>query len=200
MHYTNIVRYKTRYCVAKMSDYSESIIYKLHNDDLPEFYIGSTHDEIQRKIQHKSNCNNENDEKYNLNVYEFIRANGGYDNWKFEVLEHYHCDNDIQLRIRERYYYDLFNPELNMIRPYVSEEELKEYQTEYQTKYREENKEELKEYNAKYYLENTVELQKKQKQKHNCECGGKYTISNKQLHCKSKKHTKYIETNSVKLT
>lgn len=67
------------------------------------FYIGSTKNEKQRKDTHKSNCNNENCENYNLKVYQFMRENCRYDNWKYEVLENYPCDNDIQLRIRERY-------------------------------------------------------------------------------------------------
>ena len=186
-----------------MSDYSKSVIYKYHRDDLPEIYIGSTYDEIQRKIQHKSDCNNENSEGYNLKVYQFIRNNGGMNNWKFEVIEEFPCDNDLQLRIRERYHYDLMNPLLNSIRPYISEEEHREYHKNYKAKYREEHEEGIAKYNAKYYLEHTEEIVKlsakyylehteqiaKRKakfylenieeiktynsQKHNCECGGK---------------------------
>ena len=137
-----------------MSDYSKSVIYKFHKDDLPEIYIGSTHDEKLREQKHKSNCNNENYEYYNLKVYEFIRANGGYDNWKFEVLEHYPCENRTQLRIREQYYYDLLKPLLNTYRPYISEEEMKEENKERCAKYYEEHKEEI----SKYYQDNKEEF------------------------------------------
>ena len=110
-----------------MTDYSKSVIYKLHNDYMTEIYIGSTHDEIQREDNHKQRLNNENYHGYNYKVYQFIRENGGWDNWMFEVIEEYPCDNMTELVIREQYYYDLMKPELNMIRPYITEEERKEY-------------------------------------------------------------------------
>ena len=71
-------------------------------------YIGSTHDENKREQEHKSNWNNENYKGYNLKVYIFIRDNGGYDNWIFEVIEEFPCENKIELVIRERYHFDLF--------------------------------------------------------------------------------------------
>ena len=38
-----------------MTDFSKSVIYKLYCKDITvlEFYIGSTHDEIQRERHHK---------------------------------------------------------------------------------------------------------------------------------------------------
>jgi len=115
---------------------------------------------------------------YNFKVYEFMRENGGYDNWKLEVLEKYPCDNKIQLRIREQYYYDLLNPTLNTNRPYISEEEIKKYNKEYDAKYKEEHRD---------------EILKRKNQKHICECGGNYTTDNKSQHCKTKKHKSFIE-------
>ena len=143
-----------------MSDYSKSIVYKLGCNDTTvlKFYIGSTHDEIQREQKHKSTCNNENHHGYNYKVYEFIRANGGWDNWKFEVIEHYPCDNKIQLKIREQYYYDKLNPELNTYRPFVSEEKIKEYRKISTEKYREEHKEEILISTAKYREEHKEEI------------------------------------------
>ena len=37
--------------------------------------------------------------------------------------------------------------------------------------------------------------QDKIKEKLNCECGGKFTYSNKSMHLKSKKHLNFINTN-----
>ena len=206
-----------------MSDYLKGVIYKLHKDDMTEIYIGSTADEKHREECHKSNCNNENSDGYNLKIYIFIRENGGMDNWKFEVIERFPCENDIQLRIREQYYYDLFKPELNTYRPLRTEEDLKEYHRIYNEKYYQDNIEEMKEkmkkyyqdnieeiklYNAKYYLdnidelkdyqenyrkENRKELATKQKQKHDCDCGGKYTRQNILQHLDTNKHKKFIK-------
>ena len=42
----------------------------------------------------------------------------------------------------------------------------------------------------------------KNKQKHNCECGGKYTHKHKARHYDSKKHTQFIEKqtkNNIKI-
>ena len=57
------------------------IIYKLVSRDInvPELYVGSTCSFRARKAQHKKRCNNENDKKYKYNVYQYIRANGGWD-------------------------------------------------------------------------------------------------------------------------
>jgi hypothetical protein len=139
-----------------MSDYLKGVIYKLHNDDITEIYIGSTADKKQRKKQHKSDCNNEYSEEYNRKVYKFIRNNGGWDNWKFEVIERFPCENEIQLRIRERYHYDLLKPELNMIRPFITKEELKKYQA----KWRKEHKKVILKNSAKRYQDNREEIQK----------------------------------------
>ena len=159
-----------------MTDFSEAVIYKIHKDGI--CYIGSTHDEIEREIQHNSDCNNENSEEYNRKVYKFIRENGGWDTWTFEVIQEYPCENDIELRIREQYYYDLLNPELNTYRPYTSEEERKKYHKNYYAKYNEDNRE---------------EILKQKKQKHDCGCGGKYTNAGKSIHLDTNKHKKFIE-------
>ena len=197
-----------------MSDYSKAVIYSIYCKDknVLEFYIGSTQNEKQREQDHKSDCNNENCERhYNLKVYKHIRENGGWDNWIFKVIEEFPCDNDLQLRIREQYHYDVLKPLLNTYRPYVSEEELKEERKirnakyyldnieeliEKSKKYREYNRDEIAIYKAKYYLANIEEILKKNKQKnkqkHNCECGCKYTLQHKARHLDTKRHKKFI--------
>lgn len=68
--------------------------------------------------------------------------------------------------------------ELNMIRPYISEEEMKE---------------EKKECNKKYYQDNREEILKKLNQKHICECGKKYNFCRKSRHCNTNKHKNFID-------
>ena len=199
-----------------MSDYLNSVIYKLHKDDMSEIYIGSSKDRNKREELHKSACNNENSHGYNLKVYKFIRENGGMDTWKFEVIQEFSCENRTQLRILEQYYYDLMKPALNTIRPYISEEyyqdnieELKEYQKKYHENYYHDNIEEIKEQNKEYYENNREKFAKnganyreqnreKFNQKYNCKCGGKYTYGDKARHCKSKRHKTFIEKNQNK--
>ena len=63
--------------------------YKLRHatDATKECYVGSTNNFPRRKISHKSDCNNSNSDKHNIKVYRYIRANDGYDNWMFDILE-----------------------------------------------------------------------------------------------------------------
>jgi hypothetical protein len=81
----------------------------------------------------------------------------------------------------------------------------KDYFKEYNKQYYENNKDQLDEYNKKYY-ENNKELIKELKknwyeknkekfsEKFNCECGGKYIFQNKTQHFKTKKHTKFMNS------
>jgi hypothetical protein len=68
-----------------MTDYSNTIIYKLKSidDSIGEFYIGHTTDLEQRKYRHYIDY-------YmfpNRKVYKYISENGGFDNFDFEILE-----------------------------------------------------------------------------------------------------------------
>ena len=173
-----------------MTDFSKAVIYGIYCKDITvlEIYIGSTHDKIEREREHNKKWNNENYPGYNYKVYQFIRANGGMDNWIFEVIQEYPCDNDIQLRIHERYHYDLLSPALNTYRPYITEEDRKEECRIRSAKWYQENIENMK----KYYKDNIEEIQKKQKQKFTCDCGIEYTQSNKARHCDSKRHNEFL--------
>ncbi len=109
----------------------EGHIYELYCDDVDEFYIGSTWDMTDRKYKHKYDCNNAKRHEYNYKVYQYIRANKGYE-WKFEILETALFENKTALRIREQHYKNLLNPSLNMCNAYQSEEEKRLSKKEYQ--------------------------------------------------------------------
>jgi len=158
-------------------------IYTLYKIGIKEIYIGSTFELTDRKYKHKCGCNNPNDTHYNLKVYQFIRENGGWDEWVFEVIEQYDCDNDEELRIREQYYLDI-NKEylLNCYRSYLSEEERKEYYRQFHKEYYENNKEKTKEYYKEYYKINIEKIKEKQKE---------YREKNKEL-LKEKRKERYL--------
>ena len=63
----------------KQVDYSKTIIYKIVCNDLniKDCYVGHTTDFRTRKSTHKSHCNNPNDKKHHINLYQFIWNNGG---------------------------------------------------------------------------------------------------------------------------
>ena len=110
--------------------------------DVQEVYVGSTDDLNIRIERHKHRCNNKNDKEYNKRLYQFIRENGGFDNWKFIWLEMFKTDDTIFLKQLEQIWIDSFPKELllNCRRAYITEEEKKEYNQENSKKYYKENK------------------------------------------------------------
>ena len=88
------------------------------------FYIGSAEDFDKRLIHH-----NERAKTSNIKLYKAIREN----NEKFVMTKLYdfEYENDIELRIEERRCYDQMKPNLNMNRPHITKEEMKEYNKQY---------------------------------------------------------------------
>ncbi len=70
-------------------------LYKISpkNTDLDYLYIGSTQEFDCRLSTHKSCSNNVNDTSSIL--YKTIRGNGGWDNWKMEVIKIFENKNDM---------------------------------------------------------------------------------------------------------
>jgi len=92
-----------------------AVIYwiKCIDPNIPDEYIGSTTNFKGRTNTHKSDCTNEKSKKYNLYVYKFIRENGGWENWSLIPNEEYPCENVNQALIRERYWVETLQAELN---------------------------------------------------------------------------------------
>lgn len=97
------------------------IIYEIVCKDatIVDRYIGSTIKFQKRLILHKSRSNNINGKCCSNNLYNFIRNNGGWDNFSMNTLEKYIFDNIICLKERERLYYEIYEPSLNERTPYV---------------------------------------------------------------------------------
>lgn len=123
-------------------------IYKICCNDnaCTDFYIGSTQNVRQRKSKHKTNCNSDKSNRFNLLVYKKIREYGGWDNWRMVVIEEMPNTTLIQARIREEHYRLELQATLNMFSAYNGLA-----RDEYFKKYREENKEEIAERNKEYY-------------------------------------------------
>jgi len=176
-------------------------IIKSKEQSLHDFYVGSCEDMRSREVKHKSVCNNENSPEYNYKVYKFIRANGGWDNFIMEQIDT--CDVE-RLFIVEQEYIDKLNPNLNTRRAYRSKECKREYDNQDKKKWNDNNKEYRKEYKKEHYeknkdiiLEKSKEYYHKNKdrinEKFTCECGGRYTKSNKLQHLRTKIHKSFIE-------
>jgi hypothetical protein len=198
------------------TDYSQAIIYKLCCKDptISEIYIGHTTNFTQRKNNHKSNCCNENSNNYNLYVYNFIRNNGGWNNWTMVQIETYNCNNKREAEMRQRHWVETLNAELNCISPITTNEEKqkqkqnwyeekkdyilqkakdnyeenKENKLEYQKQYAEENKEKIAEQQKEYREKNKEKLSEQKKQ---------YREANKEEASKANKE--WRESNKEKL-
>ena len=111
-----------------MPNYSQSSIYKLCCNDaaVTDVYVGSTTNFTKRKCAHKSTCNNINADRYNYYVYQFIRDNGGWDNWSIILVEAYNTTSKRELELRERYWLETLGATLNKRVPTRTEKEYRE--------------------------------------------------------------------------
>ena len=156
-------------------DYSKGLIYKIccKDPNITDIYIGSTTNMKNRKYQHKTVCNNPNANNYNLKVYEFIRNNGGWDNWDMILVEYVNCNSKQELEKEERIVIELLKSTLNMNLPTRT---IKEYRKDNKKKiseqqkknhkiYYDSHKEELLEYKKEYYEKNKEKMQQYVKEK-----------------------------------
>ena len=172
-----------------MPNYQNSKIYKLVNSADSKIYIGSTVSRLsKRKGQHKLKSKTHPERK----VYKHLNM-VGWGNVDIILIENFECDNIEELRKRERYWIDEKKAELNNNKPLqtpkeyrkIHKEEFKLYEkNRYQGERKIYNKMKAKE----SYEKNKTAINMKKKQKVNCGCGGKYTLSSKARHMKTRKH------------
>ena len=171
-----------------MPNYNESTIYKLCCLDttIEEIYIGSTIDFRHRKSNHKKDYNNLKKNK----VYQFIRDNGGWDNWDMILIAKVNCNDRLELRKKEREYMEEYKPSLNMVIAHQDKEEKKEYHKEwYKT-----NKLKVLTQQKERYETKKEEIHEKAKVKVYCECGSIVRKDTILRHYKTKKHINFIDT------
>jgi hypothetical protein len=116
-------------------DYSNTIIYKIACKDqtIKDIYVGHTTNFTQRKYAHKTNCINEKSTNYKLKVYEFIRNNGGWENWEMIEICSINCKNKLDALKWEHEYYYLLNATLNNVQPFSYKNNEKEINNRGQT-------------------------------------------------------------------
>ena len=178
--------------------------YKIVCENLPNYaYVGSTRALAERRYRHKCSCNNENCEQYNRKLYQIIRENGGWDNWRMVCIHQGEFPDKRSAQIKEEELRVQLNGNMNSRRCYITQEERteydkeyreknKDYYTEYKKEYYSENKDQIKESNKQYREQNKDKIKEQKNKKFECECGGRYTHANKSQHEKTKKHQDYI--------
>ena len=145
-----------------MPNYQKSFIYKICcNDlDIQDIYIGSTTNFKQRKRQHKNCCTKIDNKNYNLNVYKFIRDNGGWDNWDMILLKNVSVNSRLELNKIERECYEEYKPTLNKQKPTRTKKEYRnEEMLNYDKSYYQKNKEKLKKRRLERYYENKIKTE-----------------------------------------
>ena len=72
-------------------DFRDSVVYQIYclNPLVTDTYVGSTTNFEVRKNTHKNSCNNSCYKNHHLHVYDFIRENGGWGNWKMVIIKKY---------------------------------------------------------------------------------------------------------------
>ena len=100
---SNWLKY-TLICLSKMI--SEGTIYKIVCKDanVKDCYVGSTADYKARVRTHRWACTaNPPSKRQNCtSVYQFIRANGGWDNWEVKKVKRYYDISREDLRKKEK--------------------------------------------------------------------------------------------------
>ena len=149
-----------------MNKFERGKIYTIRSHKTPLIYVGSTTDKYlsNRMANHRYSYKLYKNGKYNY-VASFDILELDRDCY-IELYEYYPCESQLELRRREGEVIRL----LDCVNKCIAG----------RTK---------KDYNVQYYVNNKDKFT----QKHNCECGGKYTYQNKARHMKSKKHRDYIE-------
>lgn len=137
-------------------NYADTVIYKICSRDpaISQVYIGSTTNLKARRGEHKRNCNNPKQTRYNTPVYAFIRANGNWEMWDVVLIEEYfECTGSEDAKRRERYWFEYYAAALNSCVPLLTADERLTYAAAYYVK----NKPDIAARKAKLYVENREE-------------------------------------------
>ena len=182
-------------------DYSKTIIYKIvcKDIDIKDCYVGSTTDFVRRRYKHKSASEIITHQTY---VYDFIRQNGGWNNWEMIEIEKYNASNHNDALKRERYWFEELKATLNMKTPSrsgkefdtirIKEPKRREYNIQKSKEYRENNKEYVKENNKEYRENNRDKIKEYKVTKILCACGCVTNISHTSRHKKSQFHLNFL--------
>ena len=205
--------------VKTINDY---VFYKIVclDDSVELCYVGSTADFNKRKQTHKHYCTNEMRKAYNRKIYQTIRENGGWENFKMVEIGKAEQLTKRQAEAIEEEYRQELKANLNSMRCYLTPEEKQEYYKEHNKKYREENTDKIKERDKKYYEKNSDKFKeyskkyreentdkiKKYKEENSdkikewkkeiitCECGCVISRDSLSRHRKTKKHLNLMST------
>lgn len=103
------------------------IFYELSNSCSSdgEIYRGCTDNLSARMADHRQSCLNPKNKGYNSKKAQYIRDHGGWEKWKYEVIERAEKQNmsEWEARWRERYLIKSGRCTLNTVLPIITDEE-----------------------------------------------------------------------------
>lgn len=150
-------------------------IYKIFckNENIKECYIGSTVNFTLRKRSHIDRCKRNDDREFNKKIYSFIRQNGNFENFDFEILEIIDFNERIELNKKEHEWIIKTENNLNQIKPSMFKSK--------------------KEYDKEYNKHNFNERQQRQSKQIICDiCKRLFRYDSKWRHEKTKIHIKHL--------
>jgi hypothetical protein len=95
----------------------DATVYRIFclDPNISDSYVGYTIKSIDfRMYHHKKTCENSGYKYHHKKLYRFIRENGGFENFSFEILEKCHVTIS-EARSREQNFINIYRPTLNKI-------------------------------------------------------------------------------------
>ena len=181
--------------MAEINKYNRTIFYKIvcKDENIKDLYVGHTTDYRARIHKHKYNCCNPAMYGYNLKVYQFIRQNGGWDNFQTRIIEEQSLNNRKEAELHEGYLINILDATLNTQKPGITKnqyckqwyEQNKNDVLKRQKDYYETNKEKRQQ----YIMNNKDKIKQQLSQAYECPlCKSCIQWNAKSRHCKTKKH------------
>ncbi len=169
-----------------MPNYSQSSIYKICclDTSITEIYIGSTTNFNKRRHTHKSSFNSSIPKYLNSKLYNFIRENGGWENWSMVEIKKFSCNDKRELYTEEMKMMTELKATLNSCQSITTKDERKENMRLQSQKYRDNNPDKIRLQNQKQYEKGKIKI--------SCECGGLFSKNSLSVHRRTQKHKLYL--------
>lgn len=185
--------------------YKNGKIYVIQNTENENLYIGSTTQSLAKRFSaHRLDADVFIGKLYNA------MTEIGKDKFYIELLEDYPCERREQLAAREGQLIREYDTYKNGYNGLIAGRKRNEYKTEEkekvqacQRKWRANNVDHLQEYEKQRYTREKEKFKDKYErrkeflnEKHECDCGGRYTTINKNKHLTSQKHQNFLKDGS----
>ena len=158
-------------------------------------YVGSTFNELRFRWQcHKNNfkCWNNGKCKMGASIYPHMREHG-INQFKIILIKEYNVCDRAHLHALEQLWINKLNC-VNTQAAFAIDWMRKVDKQKYNKQRYEANRESINEKHRQYNEANKEAIREKQLEKHNCDCGGRYTNCHKSTHIKTKRHQAWLSS------